>query len=98
MRARSRAAAPLQGRQAHNEARAGDRRLALLVRRAGSVLDPDRPAVGIHDLLGDGETEPRILAKALVRAIGIEPLKHFLEGVRPYAGTVIVDHDLNVVL
>src|SRR4029077_17023763 len=75
-RAPSRAAMPLRRRQAHNEARAGDRCLALFVWRSGPVFHPDRAAMGIDDLLGDGEAKPRILAEALMRAIGIEPLEH----------------------
>ena len=52
----------------------------------------------LDDLFGAGQAEPRILAEALMRAIGIEALEHLLEGVGSDAWAVIVDQDLDVVL
>ena len=31
-----------------------------------------------------------------MRAVGIEPLEYFLQGIRPDAGTVIIDMELSV--
>src|SRR5689334_5956551 len=56
--------------QPDHEARAGDRRLALLVDRAGAILGPDPSAMGLDDLLGDRQAETGVLAKALVRTVG----------------------------
>ena len=52
----------------------------------------------VHDLLGDRKAEARILAKAVLRPIGIEALKHFLESVGPHARTVIIDIDFDIAL
>src|SRR5581483_6709853 len=83
-------------RQPDHEARAGHRRLAFLVDRAGAVLGPDASAMGFDDLLGDGKAEARVLAKALMRTVGIEALEHALQCVGTNAGAVVIDHDLDI--
>src|ERR1700761_6818941 len=88
--------APSWRRQPYDESCAGDRRQALFVHRSGPVLGPDAPAMGLDDLLGDRQSKPRILAEALMRAVGIEALEDPQQSVLADAGTVVVDHDLDL--
>ena len=68
-RARSEVRPPSHRRQAHDEARAehvgGS---SALGRRALAVLHPDAAAMRLDDLLGDRQTEARILPEPLVAA------------------------------
>src|SRR6185312_14055308 len=85
-RRRAPSAASLRG-QPDDEAGARHRRLAVLVDRPSAVLRPDAPTMGLDDLLGDGKPEARVLAKALVRAVGVEALEDALQRIVPDAGT-----------
>jgi len=51
--------------------------------------------MGLDDLLGDREPQPGILAKALMRPVGVEALEDALERVLADARAVVVDHDLD---
>src|SRR5699024_11254364 len=62
-----------------HEACAGHCWLAVFVRGAGAVLRPDPSAVRFDDLLGDREPEAGVLAKALVRPVGVEALEDPLD-------------------
>src|SRR5579863_6209045 len=84
-------------RQAHDKARAEHLRLAVRAGRAGSVLDPDRSAMGIDDLFGDRQTQPGILAKSLVRAVGVKALENLFQGIGTHAGSVVVDENLYLI-
>ena len=52
--------------------------------------------MGVDDLLGDREAEAGVLAKALMRTVGVEALEDALQRVVANARTVIVDHDLDL--
>src|SRR5215471_4986342 len=83
-----------------------DSRIPALCHSAGSlttralpaqaILRPNAPAMRVDDLLGDRQAEPRVLAKALVRPIGVEPLEHALQRVGTDSRSVVVDHDLDL--
>ena len=64
--------------------------------RAGAILRPDAPAMGFDDLLGDRQPESGILAKALMRPVGVEALEDALQRVLADSGAVIVDHDFDL--
>src|SRR3954470_20853168 len=81
--------------QPHHEARAGHGGLAVGADGAGAILGPDAAAVGFDDLLRDRQAEAGVLAKTLMRAVGVKALKNFLQGVLADAGAVIVDDDLD---
>src|SRR5262249_54996922 len=66
-------------------------------RGAGTVLDPDRAAMGLDDLLGNRQAEARILTEALVRAIGVEPLENLFAYFRSHSRTVVIDKNLDEV-
>ena len=51
--------------------------------------------MGLDDLLGDRQAETRILAKALMRSIGIEALEDALERILADARAVVVDQYLD---
>ena len=80
-----------------DEAGARDRGLAVLAFGTRAVLGPDATAMRFDDLLGDREAEARVLAKALMRPVGVETLEHALQRIGPDAGAVIIDNDLDVV-
>src|SRR5690349_10004166 len=82
-------------RQPDHEARAGNRRLAVLVDAACAVLGPDAAAMRLDDLLGDRQTQSGVLAEALMRTIGVEALEDALQRILANAGAVVVDHDLD---
>src|SRR5262249_57845850 len=63
---------------------------------ADAVLGPDAAAMRLDDLLGNGEAEAGILAKALLRPVGIEALENLLQRVRADAGAVVVHRDLDL--
>src|SRR5882757_1063745 len=80
--------------QVHGEASAQHVNLAAtIVGRIEAVLRGEPPAMGFDDLLGDGKTEPRILAEALLRPVGVEALEDLLERIRANAGAVVLDDD-----
>ena len=54
--------------------------------------------MGFDDLLGDRQAEAGILPEALIRPVGVEALEDLIQGFRADARTVIVDHDLDLVL
>ncbi len=57
--------------------------------------------MGLDDLLGDRQAEAGILAEgfgAAVSAVGVETLEDALELIRPDAGTVVLDDDLDAIL
>ena len=84
-------------RQAHDEAGAEHARLAVRSRRAGAVLDPDRAAMRIDDLLGDRQPQSGILTEALVRSIGVEALEDLFAHVVAHARPVVVDIDFDLI-
>ena len=51
--------------------------------------------MGVDDLLGNREAEPRILAETLLRSVGVEALENLLERVGADARSVVVDRDLD---
>src|SRR5262249_33229704 len=78
--------------KAHDEAGAEHpRRLA-----AHAILNADRAAVRLDDLLGDRQAKPRILPETLVRPVGIETLENRLVRFRPDTGALIVDQNFDV--
>src|ERR1700756_5078854 len=83
-------------RQPDHKARAGDGGLAIRALPADTVLGPDTPAMRLDDLLGDREPEAGVLAKTLMRPVGVEALEHALQRVGADAGAVVVDHDLDL--
>src|SRR5262249_7721433 len=88
---------PSRRRQANDKARPEDARLPVRARGAGTVLDPDRAAMGLDDLLGNRQAEARILTEALVRAIGVEPLENLFAYFRSHSRTVVIDKNLDEV-
>ena len=92
------ASVPSHRRQADDEARAEHLRCRRPRRGAPSaVLDPDRAAMRLDDLLGDRKAEAGILAEALMRPVGVEALEDLLERVGPHARPVVIDDDLDLV-
>src|SRR4051794_2564663 len=87
--------APSWRRQSHHEACAGHGRLAVGTDRAGAILGPDAAAMSFDDLLRNRQAKAGILAKTLMRAIGIKALEDLFERVLADAGAVIVDDDLD---
>src|SRR5262245_8277524 len=77
------------GRQSHREARSQHVRRAVGAGRTDAVLEPQPAAMGLDDLLGDREAEPRILAEVLMRAIGVETVENLVERVGVYTWTVV---------
>ena len=61
----------------------------------GAILGPDAAAMGFDDLLRNRQAEAGILAKALVRAVGVKAFEDFLQRVLADAGAVIIDNDLD---
>src|SRR5215813_2890794 len=88
---------PSRRRQANDKTRAEDGRLPVRAGSSGAVLDPDRPAMGFDDLLGNRQAETGILTESLVRAIGIEPLENLFAHFRPHTRTVVIDKNLDEV-
>src|SRR4029077_11169469 len=62
-----------------------------------TVLSPQTPAMGDHDLPRNIEAETRILAEALLRPVGIEALENPLQILRRNARAFVLDRDLNLV-
>src|SRR3979409_750070 len=81
--------------QPHHEARAGHRGLAVGADRTGAVLGPDAAAMGLDDLLRNRQAQSGVLAKTLMRAVGVKAFEDFLQRVLTDAGTVIVDNDFD---
>src|SRR5262245_45036383 len=61
-----------------------------------TVLSPQAPPMGDHDLPRNVEAEPGILAEALLRSVGIEALENAFQILRRNARTVVLDRDLNL--
>ncbi len=53
-------------------------------------------AMGLDDLLGDRQAQAGILAKALMRAVGVKAFEDPFERIQSDAGAVIIDHDLDL--
>ena len=49
------------------------------------------------DLLGDRQAKAGILPETLIRAVSVEALENLIECFRLDAGSIIVDHNLNLV-
>src|SRR4051794_35247364 len=81
--------------QPHHEARAGHRQLAVGANGAGAILAPDAAAMGFDDLFGDRQAEAGILAKSLMRAVGVKAFEDFLQRVLADTGAVVIDDDLD---
>src|SRR5512144_3305713 len=62
-----------------------------------TVLRPQTPAMGDHDLPRNVEAEPGILAEALLRPVGIEALENPFQIFRWNARAFVLDRDLNLV-
>src|ERR1044072_5481204 len=78
-------------RQPDHEPRAGNGRLAVAIERTRPVLGPDAAAMGFDDLLGNRQPETGVLAKSLMRAIGVEALEDFLQRVGANTRAIVVD-------
>src|SRR5271169_1481222 len=78
------------------KARACDRRFAVRAERPYAVLGPYPSAMGLHDLFGDRQPETRILAKTLVRPVGVEALEDPLQRILANPRSIVVDDDFNV--
>src|ERR1700750_3189766 len=85
-RRRGRWLAPSGRGQPHHEARAGHRGLALGADRTGAILGPDAAAMGFDDLLRNRQAEAGILAKTLMRTVGIKALEDLFQRVLADAG------------
>src|SRR6202012_4631655 len=88
---------PSHRRQPHHEAGAEHARLLAGGGDAVAVLDPDAAAMGFDDLLGNRQAETGILPEALMRTVGVEALENLVQRFGTDAGTVVVDHDLDLV-
>src|SRR4029079_15274886 len=62
-------------RQPDHEARACHHGLAVGVGWTQAIFGPDPPAMRFDDLLGDRKPESGVLAKALMRPVGVEALE-----------------------
>src|SRR5437868_968887 len=67
-------------RQPHREAGAEHLGRPAAGRLRHPVLDPNATGMRLDDLPGDRESEPGILAKTLVRPVGIETLEDLVQG------------------
>src|ERR1700722_8508845 len=85
-----------QSGELDHKAGAAHRCFAAFASRADAILSPDLAAMGLDDLLGDRQAQARILAKALMRPVGIETLEDPGERVLANPRTIIVDDDLDV--
>src|ERR1700683_730457 len=91
-------ASPSRGGQTHDKAGARDGRCPVRVKRTRAVLHPNGAAMGLDDLFRDGQSQAGILAKSLVRPVGVETLENFIERIGPHARPVIIDDNLDDVL
>src|ERR1700722_4450860 len=85
-----------QGGEGDHKAGAGHCRFTVFAVRADAVLSPDLAAMGLDNLLGDRQAQPRILAKALMRPVGVEALKNPGERILANAWPIVVDDDFDV--
>src|SRR3954447_11192865 len=72
--------------QPHHEARAGNGVLALGVDRTRAILGPDAAAMRFDDLFRNRQAQSGVLAKTLMRAVGVKAFEDFLQRVVPNAG------------
>src|SRR4051794_9379223 len=94
-RRRGRWPAPSWRGQPHHEARAGYRGLAVGADGPWTILGPDAAAMGFDDLLRNRQAQAGVLAKALVRAVGVKAFEDFLQRVLADARAVVIDDDLD---
>src|ERR1700684_4728976 len=85
-----------QSGEANHKAGAGHGCFAVFAERADAVLSPDLAAMGLDDLLGDRQAQPRILAEALMWPVGIKTFEDPRERVLANARSIIVDDDFHV--
>jgi hypothetical protein len=76
-----------------NKARTKNDRRAV-PRRREPVHRADTAAMRLDDLARNRKPKSRILAKALIRPVGIKTLEDALEGIGWNAGAVVIDNDL----
>src|SRR5205823_5718785 len=69
----------LERREAHHEVRAQYLGAVRSLGHADAILGANAPAMGFNDLARDGKSKPGVLAKALMRPVGIKALKDALD-------------------